>query len=154
MKPVDSDHAGAWSRPTAAPDTVATTRPYTPRCAVELADVVQQRGRQPARVVGVGRVGQSRLHVAGHADGVALVVVGLATELREAVGGEHGLHPGDVVGARRSRPQRPHEATGEVARSSSASTRNTQSKSWLMNGSSTFSSAPDQKMITSSTRIP
>ena len=98
VNPFDSDHASACSRPATTPDTVATTRrtrrDHCRACRCRAA-------ARPTTTRGssaYGRVGEASLHVAGDADGVALVVVRLTTEQREAVGGEHGLHPRDVVG--------------------------------------------------------
>ena len=145
---VASRHRARHRRHHAAVDTEA---------AVELADVVEQRGRQPARVVGVRRVGEAGLHVAGDADGVALVVVGLAAELHEPAGGEHDLDPRRRrrrAAAPATAPARSDRRGDRASSRLSSDQRKTQLNSWSMTGSSNLEITPVEKTSTNSTRNP
>ena len=117
---------------------------------VELADVVEQRGGEPAGIVGVLGAGKAGLHVARDTDGVPLVVVGLTAELDEPVRGQHRLDPDDVVGSRRAGIQRAGEATGEVTDLHP----NTNRKRASSNGRRNLEITPVENTRTKSTRKP
>jgi hypothetical protein len=82
---------------------------------VDLADVVEEGGGEPAMVAGVRRTLQHRVHPPGHGDGVALVVVGHPLEDAPLGRGEHLLHPGPVVAADGDGGQGAEVPAGEVA---------------------------------------
>ena len=138
---------------------MATTRPYDAEVGVELADVVQERGGDPAGVVGVVGARELRLHEAGDADGVAAIVTGLLLPLRvrrgESTDSTHATSSGrggPDQSARRSAPRgaaaspedEPHQLVLERGEDAPAkpventrmnSTRNPYGRNWYQFGS-------------------
>src|SRR5207253_8285847 len=106
--PVDADRSGdgAHDGRDAAPDH--------PETGVELADVVEQRGGEPARLSRVLAAGQARLDEARDADRVPPVVVRERAPQPELGGLEDAGHPRHVPLTRSPRPEGADETASEV----------------------------------------
>src|SRR5262245_32630616 len=88
--------------------------PVHPEARVEFADVVQQCGSDPARVVAVRRARELSFDLARDADGVPTVVVRLQDPQRIGRGREHRLDPRFVRRPRCHRRERARKARGEM----------------------------------------
>src|SRR5262245_13200759 len=120
---------------------------------VDLADVVEQRRREPSLVPGELGARQLLVDEPGDADRVALLVARQRAPQLELVRFEDARHPRRVLGARRPRPQRPGEASCQVQRSDPGH-RTMKSNRASMNGENRRPNRFVERPTSRSTRIP